>query len=169
MIGLAQRRVRLRAAKLWHGGRAPLSVAANTPARAMPRLRYAGLYDPDRIPMISQEVRTRPDVQGYRDAVAPKAAAIHPLGRLYVITGAPSQRLAEARALGACRAAFATDSLRAPCYLYAVGDQVVLAALHVEPRTPALSAGSGIPSAKPGRPPSNRTEVEGIRLLERMQ
>lgn len=99
---------------------------ADRPLVAMPRVSYAGVFDVERIPAINATVRQRPDVAGYATAPEPKAAAIHPLGRLFVVTRAASQRGAEVEALAQCNATVQQGGSPGPCLLYAVGNQVVL-------------------------------------------
>jgi hypothetical protein len=94
--------------------------------RPMPRATYDGPFDPERIPAIEDTVRRRPDVAGYRNAKSPKAAAFHPSGRLFVATDGTSQREVEDRVLGDCMADPQRNVQAGPCFLYAVGDQVVL-------------------------------------------
>ncbi len=103
------------------------------PVRAMSRLDYAGVFDPDRIPLISAATRSRADVRGYA-SMRIKAAAIRIDGGLFVATGA-GQREAEQNALLACR----DDPARrgAGCFLYAIGDDVVLTQTFENPATPA--------------------------------
>ena len=68
----------------------------------MARVVYAGKFDPEQIPGVRRSVATRADIAGYAKASGPKAAAIHARGVLTVSTGAPTQALAEARALKVC-------------------------------------------------------------------
>ena len=93
----------------------------------MPRVRYAGRFDPEQIPIFTPELRRRDDIAGYAASDGPKAAAFHPWGRrLFVVRGAASQRAAEQEALAACNADPTRKGENGPCFLYAVGDQVVL-------------------------------------------
>jgi hypothetical protein len=76
---------------------------------------------------LAPALRERADIINYRAAPAPKAAAFTPVGgRVFIAIGAASQRAAEEESLRACGA----DPLRAGenglCFLYAVGDRVVL-------------------------------------------
>jgi hypothetical protein len=102
--------------------------AADTSAsrRLMPRVEYDGIFDPQRVPAVQAVVRQRPDVAGYRAAPQPKAAAFHPWGRLFTVSGAASLREAEERALAECNGDPQRNNQDGPCYLYAVGDRVVL-------------------------------------------
>ena len=92
----------------------------------MERVRYAGIFDPDRIPGILPTWRKRPDIVGYPNAAGPKAAAYHPWGRIFTVVAAESQHAAEATVLAECNADPRRQGQDGPCYLYAVGDQVVL-------------------------------------------
>ncbi len=96
------------------------------PVHDMPRVHYAGTFDPGRIPSALPAMRGRADVLGYREAPGPKAAAFHPSGRIFIVTKAESQRAAEERALGECNAEPVRSGASGPCFLYAVGDQVIL-------------------------------------------
>jgi class 3 adenylate cyclase len=96
------------------------------PLHDMPRVHYAGTFDPERIPSALPAMRGRADVLGYRDAPGPKAAAFHPSGRIFIVTRAESQRAAEQRALAECNAEPARSAQSGACFLYAAGDQVIL-------------------------------------------
>ena len=105
----------------------PLPEDHNWPRRDMPRTRYSGNFDPTQIPGSAPALRERADIINYRAAPAPKAAAFTPVGGpVFMAVGAASQRAAEEESLKACDA----DPLRAGenglCFLYAVGDRVVL-------------------------------------------
>jgi hypothetical protein len=52
--------------------------------------------------------------------------ALHPQGRVSVVSGARSEAEAAQRALAACRSAAERDRLVGNCVLYATGDTVVL-------------------------------------------
>jgi class 3 adenylate cyclase len=93
----------------------------------MPRNRHGGKFDPDQIPGLRPAVAKRPDVLGYGSVTGPKAAALHSRGVVFrVITSAATQRGAEVQALRACNDQVASRKTDGPCYLYAVGDDVVL-------------------------------------------
>ena len=97
------------------------------PRRDMVRARYAGLFDPEQIPGSLPAMRRRTDVAYYRLAQDPKAAAFTPNGgHVFIVTGAASQRAAEEEALKACDADPQRKADNGLCFLYAVGDQVVL-------------------------------------------
>jgi Caspase domain len=114
---------------------------------AMPRVHYAGPFDPERVPSVRRDVRQRNDVLGYSSAPSPKAAAYHPSGKLFIITGAAAQRAAEEQALSACNADPIRNGQGGPCYLYASNADVVL------PRHSRVAITSaGISSASPASP-----------------
>ena len=92
----------------------------------MPRVGYSGDFDPAQIPGVRRLVELRADVAGYLKAAGPKAAAIHPRGLVFIVTGASSQRRAELDALKNCNDDEASKDSDGPCYLYAQGDKVVL-------------------------------------------
>jgi hypothetical protein len=96
------------------------------PVRDAPRVRYTGVFNPERIPGIRKNVEQRIDVAGYLTAASPKASAFHAAGILHVIAGAPSQRAAEEQALRACNDDPARKPVGGPCYLYSVDNRVVL-------------------------------------------
>ena len=116
----------------------PLPTDGNWVRRDMPRTSYTGSFDPAQIPGALPGLRERPDIVGYRTAAPPKAAAFNPSGgRIFIVTGATSQRAAEEAALKACGAEPSPNSADAPCLLYAVGDQVVLPRRLKQPLTAA--------------------------------
>ena len=92
----------------------------------MPRIRYAGLFEPEQIPRIRPETLRRADVVGYRSAPEPKAAALHIDGNLFIVTGAANQAEAEEQALAKCNDHPVRKGDEWPCWLHAVGNQVVL-------------------------------------------
>jgi class 3 adenylate cyclase len=120
----------------------------NWPRRDMPRMAYGGEFDIAQLPIVNESVRARLDVAGYRVQPAPKAAAIHPLGKLFVTVGAADQREAERKALSDCNTDPERSGAEGPCYLYAVGDRVVLRQRATEPL-------SKPPEAKPALPAEN--------------
>jgi hypothetical protein len=109
----------------WRGGDATL-------------LYYAGLFEPDRVPVVKPDIKARPDVLEYRLLKDPKAIALRPDG-LYIKTAA-SQYDAELQALEACMHDPARGDAR--CYLYAIGDGVVLPRWRDVPVTPASESSS---------------------------
>ncbi len=104
----------------------PLLTDGTLPTHAMPRVAYDGLYEPDQIPSISWVVRSRRDVQNYRQTTGFKAAAIHPETRIFIATAASSQFKAEEAALRECNAEQFNRNRPADCLLYAAADTVVL-------------------------------------------
>jgi hypothetical protein len=106
-------------------------IATVTQPRDMTRPRYAGRFEPERIPFGEP---TRPDVASYRQVAKPKAAALHPWGRLFTVTDAPGQFEAEEKALGLCNDDPGRKGRDGPCFLYAVGDNVILTRRLTKPR-----------------------------------
>jgi hypothetical protein len=106
------------------------------PRRAMERVAYDGLFDPQQIPAAALVLRQRADVVAYRDKAGPKAAAFHPWGRLFVVAGASSQRAAEEQALAECNGDPQRNGQDGPCLLYAVDNQVALTKRSLAPLTP---------------------------------
>jgi hypothetical protein len=92
----------------------------------VPRVEYDGVFDPQKIPAAQATLRQRADVTGFRAATGAKAAAFHPWGRRFIVSGVDSQREAEERALAECNADPQRKNLDGPCYLYAASDRVVL-------------------------------------------
>jgi hypothetical protein len=78
----------------------------------------------------------RADVIGYASVTDPKAAALHARGVFKIITTAVTQRGAEVQALKACNDDPASHKTEGPCYLYSVGDDVVLPQRLTAPLTP---------------------------------
>src|SRR6202030_2657905 len=67
--------------------------------RNMPRIHYAGLFDPKQVLSTDVGLLSRKDVASYRSAKGPKAAAFHPWGRLFIAVGGDNQSKAEELAL----------------------------------------------------------------------
>ena len=101
--------------------------------REMPRVQYAGVYDPIQIPGIHDELRARADIASYGLAEGPKAIAIHNWGTVYVSTHANDQQVAEEKALDECNDDPSRKGRDGSCLLYAVGNQVVLPERHTDP------------------------------------
>jgi hypothetical protein len=100
---------------------------ADSKPRPMPRVQYAGTFDPERIPSVQQNVRSRIDVANYLSAANPKAAAYHPFGSAFIVTGAANPYEAERQVLAICNEDFTrTGRGGGPCFLYASNNQVVL-------------------------------------------
>jgi hypothetical protein len=104
--------------------------------RDMARTRYAGRFDPQMIPVSSLALVRRADVLSYRSAVGPKAAAFHPWGfeRLFIVATSANQFEAEEQALAQCNNDPTRKGADGPCFLYSVGDRVVLPQRLVHPR-----------------------------------
>ncbi len=104
--------------------------------RDMPRPHYAGSFDPEQIPASNAATKGNRDVMQYATASAPKAIAYTPSGgRVFVTIGGDNQRAVEERALVACTADPVRTNSNSPCFLYAVGDMVVLPMRRREPLT----------------------------------
>jgi hypothetical protein len=99
----------------------------------MPRTRYAGLFDPGQILSVDESLLRRPDVASYRSHSGPKAAAWHPWGRLFIVAGGGGQFEAEELALSQCNSDTDRNGRDGLCFLYSVGDQVVLPQRAVKP------------------------------------
>jgi adenylate cyclase len=106
------------------------------PPQDMPRTRYSGDFDPAQIPNVTSARRDIFDIANYRSAGAPKAAAFHPWGRVFIVTNAANQRVAEEQALKACKDNPDRNGANSPCFLYAVANRVVLPLRLKEPLTP---------------------------------
>jgi class 3 adenylate cyclase len=114
----------------------PVPPNGDWPRRDMARARYAGNFEPGQIPGLRPVARERADIANYRSAPGPKAAAYHPGGpRVFTVSGAASQRAAEQEALKACNSDPTRNGGEGWCFLYAVGDQVVLPRRLREPVT----------------------------------
>ena len=96
------------------------------PVFSMSRVNYAGVFDPQQIPVLVDGNRNKPEVLGYRTISGPKAAALHPWGRLFIASGTASQRAAEEKALADCNSDPSRNGRGGPCWLYASGNDVVL-------------------------------------------
>ena len=118
------------------------------PRREMERLRHEGPYRPDKVPAITAERRKEADIAGYARAREPKAMAIHPLGRIFVKTGASSAFAAETEALKVCNEDPARDGATGSCLLYAAGNTVVLPGHHT---APIAADPAGAPTSTSGR------------------
>jgi hypothetical protein len=90
------------------------------------RTRHSGLFDPDQIPAVDDLARKRTDIVSYRSQKPPKAIAFHPWGRMYIVVGTGNQREAEELALQQCNNDPTRKGRDGPCFLYAVGDLVIL-------------------------------------------
>jgi class 3 adenylate cyclase len=123
---------------------------SSLPTRDAARVRYAGLYNAERIPGIRPRDALRPDVQAYATATGPRAVAFHPIGIVHTVTAAPNQRAAEEQALAACNKDPSRRDAGGLCFLYAVENRVVLPLRVTAPMTaaPATAAAAPAPSAE---------------------
>ncbi len=141
----------------------PIPGDGNWTRHGMARVRYAGPFGPDHIPSISTLTRQRPDVAGYREQAGPKAAALHPWGRIFISTGAADQRAAEEASLAACNADPDRKGANGPCYLYAAGNDVVLGRRSREP----LAAKSAVVAATVGQGAGSNTATADATAQDR--
>jgi hypothetical protein len=93
----------------------------------LPRLKYAGGFDLNQLPVVRDEVRKRPEVQNYLATPQPKAIALHPSGQLIVVSGLPTDKETADAALSRCDLAPGRIKGDGPCYLYALNNNVVIA------------------------------------------
>ena len=120
---------------------APMPADRDWPRRDMPRARYSGTFDPAQIPGSAPALRERSDIINYRTAAPPKAVAFTPVGgRVFTTVGAANQRAAEEASLNACDADPLRKEEKGVCFLYAVGDRVVLPLRLSAPLTAASTA-----------------------------
>jgi hypothetical protein len=105
--------------------------------RPSPRAAYAGQFDPKQIPAFSQAHHDAAEVPSYQGLTGTKAMALHPWGRVFVGTGV-DQTDAETTALKACNEDPDRKGANGPCYLYAVGNQVVLPSRRTAPEPGVL-------------------------------
>lgn len=139
----------------------PIPPDGKWQGRDMPRVHYAGDFDPAQMPTGGPELRDRPDIAAYRGLSGPKAIAFHLAGssRYFVATGA-DQRTADTEALRLCD----DDERNAridlhQCYLYASGDRVVFPQRLREPPAPAPAAQPTPPQPVPPPQPSPSVAV----------
>jgi hypothetical protein len=79
-----------------------LAYEGELATKSMPRLSYAGNFDPIQIPVIRSITRKNPGVQGYDLAMEPKALVIHPWGKVFISAGDATAKQAQETALGKC-------------------------------------------------------------------
>jgi hypothetical protein len=101
-------------------------LAGPVAQQEMPRLKYAGGFDLNQLPIVKDDVRKRPDIQGYLSAQRPKAIAIHPIGQMFVVSGSSTDRDAADAALARCDFASGRRKSDGPCYLYSLNNDVVI-------------------------------------------
>jgi hypothetical protein len=117
----------------------PSRPGGDWPRRNMARVTYEGHFRPEIMPVAPTSVTQRAAIAGYGLAARPKALALHPWGRIFAVTGASTQRATEEQALATCNADPDRKGDDGPCYLYAVGNYVILSQRHTEPRKPATT------------------------------
>jgi hypothetical protein len=106
---------------------------AGLPRRDMPRIHHNGSYDPELIPILTAARRRAPEVTTYRNEQGFKAMALHAWGRVFVAVDSSSQRAAEDQALRMCNEDPERQGRDGRCFLYAIGDKVVLPNRLTEP------------------------------------
>jgi hypothetical protein len=94
--------------------------------RAMPRLKYAGKFDPNEVPIIRMSLRKSPTIQQYDLSMGEKAMAIHPHGRIFVAVGHPTVKEAAETALARCNNDQTRNGKDGPCFLYSMNNDVVI-------------------------------------------
>jgi hypothetical protein len=125
----------------------PSRPGGDWPRRNMARVTYEGYFSPGIIPVVPKSVTQWADIAAYGLAARPKAMALHPHGRLFTVTGARTQRAAEEQVLATCDADPDRKGVDGPCYLYAVGNYVILSQRHTEPRKPARTIADALADA----------------------
>lgn len=114
------------------------------PLRDMPNTHYSGDFDPAQIPALTPGERVRIKNLDYPSLPSPKAAAFQPSGRsrsntlrkqIFESSGARSQRAAEEEALKFCNDDMLKNFSSGACFLYAIGNHVVLPLRLKEPLT----------------------------------
>jgi hypothetical protein len=115
----------------------PAPAGGKWTVQDMPRALYAGTFDPAQIPGASSLLlRDRSDILSYLTSPEPKAASFNPGGtRVFIITGAADQYTAEMEVLKRCNDDTWKLRLTGPCFLYSVGNRVVLPMRLQEPFT----------------------------------
>ena len=108
--------------------RAPDPLGAER--RDMPRVRHAGAYQPDKVPM-NWNSAAQDTLKAYRSYKGHKALAIRPVRTTFFVAhGEKSAAEAERKALAGCNARGETPY---PCILYAVNNNVILPQRRTEP------------------------------------
>jgi Caspase domain len=115
----------------------PPTDKATWARRDMPRVNYAGNFDPEQVPAIWPDRRTSDDVKSYVSATGSKAAALHPWGTLFIKTNASSPHDAELDVLSRCNGDPSRGGKDGPCFLYAIGNHIVLPQRMTVPHEPA--------------------------------
>ena len=117
------------------------------PRQTMERLRYAGPFRLDQVPM---GLEFEDHVRDYDALPGAKSIAAAASGYYQVKFGALTQAEAERDALALCN----EDQKPAPCFLYASGDQVVLPERRTQPSEVTPPAAVAAPVAPPTAPPA---------------
>jgi hypothetical protein len=112
-----------------------------------PRVSYAGPFDPAKIASYNPQRSAQPELIAYRDAQGPKAAALYPFGRVFTAVGMSDQHAAEKKALADCGALARMQRVMVDCYLYAAGNEVVLASRATEPLALQMASAGSPPLA----------------------
>ena len=143
----------LEACQIYHGNPCiPVAVNATMAAipedgtwvaRIMSRVGYEGQFNPQQIPVVRPDVRARKDVAEYASVRGPKAVAMHPWGLLFTATGT-DQAAAEAAALKNCNEDPKRGGRDGGCYLYAIGNHVVLPLRITGPRQPPATVADAV-------------------------
>ena len=106
--------------------------------QSMPRAGFSGSFDPAQIPFVGDGTRQRTDIVYYSAVAGPKAASYHPQGgRIFIITKGNNQHEIEEEVLKICNDDSIVRKYSQPCFLYSVGDRVVLPLRLTEPLTAA--------------------------------
>jgi uncharacterized caspase-like protein len=113
--------------------------------RDMPRVDYAGKFDAEQVPAIWPERRAADEVKSYVTAIGPKAAALHPWGGLFIKINAPSPRDAELDVLSRCNGDPSRGGKDGPCFLYAIGNHVILPLRMTAPHEPIKTIAQAMP------------------------
>jgi hypothetical protein len=104
-----------------------VQLTAQSAEQDMPRLRYSGGFDVNKLPIVKDDVLKRADIQNYLSAQRPKAIAIHPIGQMFSVSGFPTDKDAADAALARCDLASGRKKSDGPCYLYSLNNDVVIA------------------------------------------
>ena len=103
----------------------PKTASGAWPVRPRARVAYRGEFDPVMVPALLPKDRSGGPVPVYNDLAGSKVLAIHPWGRVFLGVGA-DQTAAATLALKACNDDPIRKGANGPCFLYAIGSQVVL-------------------------------------------
>jgi uncharacterized caspase-like protein len=119
----------------------PPSETSTWLRRQMPRVNYSATFSPEQIPAILPNGGAIQGARSYLIAPSPKAAALHAWGRMFFQTNATSQLQAESDALKQCNSDPVRNGKDGPCFLYAIGNHVVLPLRMTVPHGPAETIG----------------------------